>query len=242
MGLTHTSYTRIADFEACPRKAFLKYSEKVPEPPQEDSPLERGTRIHETIERYIRGEIDELPAECEGADPYATDFREALQAEPGTVLQEQLWCFGGHWLPQEAFSSGTRFVAKLDVVQLLDHGLEARICDWKTGRKDGNEVKHADQMMFYTVAAFAWFENLTHVQVLLRYVDHGKDTFKEFTRQEAMQFLPKVEQRIAQVLDEKDFYPKPSLNHCRYCPYKTGKLGKKKNAAIGTGHCNLNPD
>ena len=241
-GIAHVSYSRLKDYEACPRKAQLKYVDKVPEPEQPDSPMVRGTRMHADIESYIRGEIDELPKDCEGAQPYADAFREAFEDDPAQLLQEQMWAFTEAWEPQEAYEYGaTRFLAKLDVVQFLEDGLEARLVDWKSGKKYGNEISHADQMMFYTIAAFARYEDLTHVTVMLRYLDQNQETVKEMTRMEAMAFLPKAEARIKKMLTDANFYPDPSLNHCRYCPFKTGTLGKGKKAVEGTGHCNLNP-
>lgn len=237
----HASFSRLKDYEACPRKAQLKYADKIPEPPQKDSPLERGTRIHEQIEEYIRGDLTELPAECEGAQPYAEEFRIVYHEAPAALLQEQMWIFDEHWSPIETYDNAY-WIAKLDVCQLLEDGLEARIVDWKTGKKMGNEVSHADQIKSYILSAFARFELLTHVACLLRYTDSKEETLIEMTRQQAIPFWPRLDQRIQAFLNDTTCYPNPSVNHCRYCPYKTGKLGKRKGAAEGTGHCDLNPE
>ena len=237
----HSSFSRLTDYEACPRKAKLKYSDKIPEPPQKDSPLERGTRIHEQIEQYIRGELDQLPADSEGAEPYASIFRQDYQADPTTLLQEQMWLFDQHWTPVDSFDD-TIWIAKLDVCKFIEDGLEAQIVDWKSGKKQGNEVKHADQIKTYVISAFARFENLTHVSCLLRYTDVKEESIIEMTRGQAMPFVPRLEARIAKMLNDTLCYPNPSVNHCRYCPFKTGTLGKRKGAAEGTGHCDLNPE
>jgi CRISPR/Cas system-associated exonuclease Cas4 (RecB family) len=203
--------------------------------------MERGTRIHEAIEQYIRGEIEELPAEAEGAQPYADIFRDDYQADPATLLQEQMWYFDEHWSPLESYD-GSYWLAKLDVIKLIEDGLEAQIVDWKSGKKMGNEVKHADQIKTYVISAFAKYENLTHVECLLRYTDAKEETHIAMTRQQAIPFIPRLDARIKKFLNDTLCYPNPSVNHCRYCPYKQGRLGRKKNAAVGTGHCDLNPE
>ena len=59
--ITRWSYSRLGTYESCPKKAFYKYIEQLPE--KQHPAAERGTRIHQLAEDYIVGSIKEMPKE-----------------------------------------------------------------------------------------------------------------------------------------------------------------------------------
>ena len=117
---------------------------------------------------------------------------------------------------------------------------EAVAIDWKSGKQAGNEIKHMDQMKWYQLGAFFRYPALERVHVELHYTDVGESTPATFTREQGMRFFERTNRRIRKMLDDRVFAPTPSLNNCRFCPYKTGKLGRR--GPQGTGHCDLNPE
>ena len=61
------SYSRLVDFEQCKLRAKLKYIDRIPEPARSLPPgktehaNDRGTRIHDAAERFVRGGVELLP-------------------------------------------------------------------------------------------------------------------------------------------------------------------------------------
>ena len=55
------SYSKLGTYESCPKKAYYRYIEKLPE--EKHPAAERGIKIHNLAEQYITGEIKEIPRE-----------------------------------------------------------------------------------------------------------------------------------------------------------------------------------
>ena len=61
------SYSRLVDFEQCKLRAKLKYIDRIPEPARPLPPgktehaNDRGTRIHDAAERFVRGGVELIP-------------------------------------------------------------------------------------------------------------------------------------------------------------------------------------
>jgi len=240
--ISRASSSTLHVFELCPLQAKLKFVDKIKEPEQENSPLVRGTQIHTIIENYVRGEgSDEPPAEAGDFGELFQGLRILYSDHPDMVLMEEAWKFDGAWEPlPETQWEGVQFIAKLDYFVLNpDDPCDGSVVDVKTGKKEYNIVKHLDQMMAYAISVFMRFPAIERVNGLFTYVDIGEELSKTITREQAMQHLVKLNQRIQRLMAEELFYPKPSKSTCRFCPYKTGPLGR--NGVEGTGDCDLNP-
>jgi CRISPR/Cas system-associated exonuclease Cas4 (RecB family) len=236
--ITHGSFSRLVDYEACPCKAKFRYLDKIAEPEQPDSPLVRGSKIHEDIEAYIRGKTDEV---IEGAQPWADQFRETLNHRPDLIKLEEMWEFDELFTPLPPNDPNLKFRSKLDVIVFDEDDESALIVDWKSGRKTGNEVKHTDQGRTYALTAFAKYDHLEVVDVMFVYVDQ-KEKLEFFVKREEMApYYVKLALRLKDMLSDETFNPHPSKHHCAYCAYKTGTLGRGANAVAGLGLCSVNP-
>ena len=56
------SHSRLSTYESCPKKAFYRYVRKHPE--ETHPAAERGIKIHNLAEQYIKGELPEVPKSC----------------------------------------------------------------------------------------------------------------------------------------------------------------------------------
>jgi CRISPR/Cas system-associated exonuclease Cas4 (RecB family) len=230
-------------FETCPFKWELKFERGLEEPKQENSPLERGSQIHEGIEKFIKGEIETLPTGTlppeELGDYYARGAIETLREmyNPDAYKLEQFWYFSEAWEPVDR---SQYFVSVLDLFYRSSvHPEYAKIFDWKTGKKASNIVKHVDQANIYALCTFLKFPDLEEIDVDFVYVDLNERLSTSYARERHVpSFLPKLEARIQKILDTKIFNPKPSQSHCRFCAYKTGMLFRT--ATPGTGDCAYN--
>jgi hypothetical protein len=120
---------------------------------------------------------------------------------------------------------------KLDAI-VFATATEAVVIDYKSGKRWGNEVKHAEQMRLYQLGAFVKYPKLKTVTVELWYTDLDDLVDQTYTRDQGLRFALGFEQRGTALTTEVDFAPNPNAHSCRFCPYKPIDKG-------GTGHCSV---
>jgi hypothetical protein len=112
---------------------------------------------------YVKGEVHELVPEAALHFGPEIDLLRVLYAE-GRVSLEGEWGFNKDWEPTSWDSAWLRMKLDTMVYWAPDY---ATAIDYKTGKKFGNEVKHAEQMQLYALGAF-----MRHAE--LEVVDGGK--------------------------------------------------------------------
>ena len=169
MGLiTSWSFSRLKDFEACPYKAWLKYSEKRPDT-MDKTAANRGTMIHDACEKFVRGEgpfIKEMK--------HFRGYFETLRAkfDLGNVVLEEDWGFDQNWMPTGWFDDNIWCRMKLDnfIAKTVDEKgciIVGAPTDYKSGKKYGNEVSHSQQGQLYAIGSFMKYPTLEVADVEL---------------------------------------------------------------------------
>lgn len=213
------SFSVLKNFETCPYRVYLSKVDKCPEPSSEAA--DRGTEIHDIAENYIRGEgSDTIPSELKKLEGAYARLREQFAENPERFELEQNWGFTATWQQTGFFDKDVWARQKLDVFYRA--GDSARIIDHKTGRKFGNELKHSDQGLQYAVGAFKRYPELKFIEVDFYYTDQGQTMPKQYSRDKAMVFLPRIEQRafaLTNATREQLSRPLPSINNCKFCPH-----------------------
>lgn len=210
------------DFEKCKYLAKLKYVDRVPEPERPLPPgktehaNDRGSRIHEAAELFVRGGV-ELLRELED---FREDFEELRRLhEEGCVILEGEWAVDAGWTPVAWNSSDAWCRMKLDAyVETTPE--TARVIDYKTGKRQGNEVKHTEQGQIYQLATFLRFPNLQHITVEFWYTDLGEKDIKQYSRVQGAAYFDKYHKRLSAVTECDDFSPNPNAFSCKWCPYR----------------------
>ena len=211
------SFSSLTKFEKCPYAVYLGKTEGFKEP--SGPAAERGTKIHEAWEAYIRGETDRLVGGGKKPDlAYADALRDKYAMAQATVEDE--WCFDYEWNPVEPKSPDVWAIFKLDVF-VYESPTSARVIDHKSGKSFGNEVKHGEQGMFYAIAAMMRHPDLQFVTTEFNYVDEGQVIRKGDWRREDLEvFLPRLTKRGMAMTCATDFPPVPSKHNCKWCRYK----------------------
>lgn len=229
MSISTWSFSRLQDFEQCKFRAFLKYVEKSPEPEKTipegktEHPLDRGNRVHLAAETYVKEDIELIPE--------LRYFEEDLNAlkklyNDGFVSVEEEWATDKEWKPAAWSSDTTWLRLKLDAfVKLSDY--KAVVIDHKTGKKFGNEVKHAEQGQLYQLVSFLKYPDLEEITVEFWYLDINDISKITYTRDTGLRLLEKFDKRGRAVTECTDFTANPNIFTCKYCPF-----GKR-----GTGAC-----
>jgi RecB family exonuclease len=217
------SYSRLVDFERCKFYAKLKYLDRLPEP---ERPLpagvteqanDRGSRIHQGAEDYVKHPtgIELLPELSNFREEFA-ELRKLYAA--GLVSLEGEWAFDKDWNSVAWSGHDVWLRMKLDALAFLTPRHAVAI-DYKTGRKDGNEIKHAEQMQLYQLGTFLRYPELEQVTVELWYLDKNDLARTPYVRSRGLQARIGFHKRGAAMTSAVDFPANPNVYSCRYCRY-----------------------
>lgn len=213
------SFSKIQDFEKCKFLCWLKHDQKIPEPERPLPPgksehaNDRGTRIHNAAEHYVDGTGPFIPELSKFQDHF-----EKLRAlyKVGRVEMEQEWGMSEDW--EIAPWNGAWLRLKLDVLVHASE-YEAVVIDHKTGKKWGNEVKHAQQVQLYALVTFLRYPELEEVTSEIWYLDTDEITSQTFTRDQSLRFKQSFNKR-GMALTTCDTWPaNPNKFTCQWCLY-----------------------
>lgn len=216
------SHSKLTDFDKCKRMFWLKHDQRIPEPERPLPPgktehaNERGTRVHDNCEGYVRGEHDALAPEAEKHFGIQLDLMRALYAD-GLVSLEGEWGMDSDW--ETTAWKGAWLRLKLDAMVMVDK-THAIVIDYKTGHKFGNEVKHAEQLQLYQLVTFLRYPFLEKVTAELWYLDQNEVTSFTYTRAQGLRFKDGFNRRGIAALSQIAYPPNPNIHSCKWCPYK----------------------
>ena len=207
------SHSRLSTYESCPKKAFYRYVKKHPE--ESHPAAERGIKIHNLAEQYIKGELPEMPKELylfyEGFEQLREEY------ERGDVCVEEQWAFNLSWEKTEWDSEDTwgRYI----VDAFVQNGNPAKVIDFKTGRYKEYNENYKNQCALYACCVFNRFSELETIQTELWYLDHHKITRYSFTRKEAEEAQKDFHKRGLTMTTDEVFATTPSEFSCRFCSF-----------------------
>lgn len=211
------SFSRLSNFEKCPYKIYQSAVLKLKGPPRDaDNPAERGTRIHNVAEEYVNGTSTVFAPEME-------DFREDFEAlregfDAGEVETEGDWGFDIDWQEAGWWDANVWARIKLDAFARVDPHT-ARVIDYKTGKKFGNEVHHIQQAQLYMVAGFLKQPDVDLIQTEFWYLDQNAKTVKTYRRNKLPLYMKKFTDRAMRLTTCTEFPAKPSKMNCRWCDF-----------------------
>jgi len=180
------SFSTLKVFEECAYRLYIQKVKKIPEP--QGPQAARGETIHKAAEDYIQGLTDTIIPELKHVAKVLEDLRELFK-EQGKVSVEGEWAFTKEWVPTGWMSPDCWARIKLDVL-VYQTPTSARVIDWKSGKKFGNEVTHGQQGLLYAIGAFMRDPQLEFCDVEFYYTDQNEITKKSYTREQALMFLP----------------------------------------------------
>jgi RecB family exonuclease len=222
------SHSRYENYRKCHFRAKLLYIDKLEEPRDPlkpgltEYPNDRGTRIHEGAELFIKGGV-ELLSELKDFTGEFIKLRELYKS--GLVSLEGEWGFDKDWAPvaYKSFSNCTLRV-KIDALVMMDPAW-ALVIDYKTGRKNGNELKHAEQTQLYTVAALMRNPEIERVTTELWYTDQNELIRVEYNRNQGLRFFKIWNDRGLEIMNETLFEPNPNKYSCQWCRFGPSPKG-----------------
>lgn len=212
------AYSTLMDFERCPMAVRLAKVDKIKVDNSDNKALVRGNEIHQIAEDYTTGKTasDEVPAELKKFEKDFIALREAYAQ--GDVSVEENWGVKLDWSPCTWQDDDLWGRIKLDAFH-MESEFSAKCIDHKTGRKFGNELKHALQGMFYTLTAFYKYPKLQFIQTEFWYLDKGEKLIKEYTRTDMEVLKERLTNRAIAMTSCTDFPARPSQKNCKWCDF-----------------------
>ena len=225
------AFSSLQDYAECPHRFRLGKIDKLPKPAlPPDNPLERGNRVHDCLEHYVKGDLDTL----DGCEAKAIDKFQALldkartQYSEGIASVEENWTFDRDWEIVERDDPGLWLWSKLDLNVRDELGLKTVVVDYKTGKSGYKAIQHLKQMQLYAAVTALRQPWADFIHVELWYVDEGHTNSRLFTRDQALAFVGRFEREAKKIYADRFFKPNPTKETCRWCPF---------GAKNGTGAC-----
>jgi len=185
------TYTQWTVFKSCPFWYNSLYVKKE-RTRQQSEALDRGVRVHEGLEAFVKGETDELPAEVH---PSWRGTLEILRTMDDAVKSE-------------VKISNDIAYGKFDI--LID-GNDPVVMDFKTGKNRKLEIEVREQLRFYT-----WLLGKDATTKLL-WVEHPEDKATLTLQVRFSKVLDNVWRRRIDKMQSGDKTKTPNWK-CRYCP------------------------
>lgn len=226
------SISRVQTFEQCKYRAKLQWLDKIPDL-QPKTAADRGTQIHQEAEDYVKGQsgfTDNLRFFKADFDALAAHFSQ------GRVICEEEWGFDHNWQIADWKRAWLRL--KCDAVCHLD-AKHLAVIDYKTGKRFGNEVKHAIQLQLYALCALIRYHEVEQVTCELWYLDQNELASFTMKRSQLKKYLAYFDKKGREFTEETEFKPNPNVISCKYCPYHPTKQGDCKFGVITTPEGNV---
>ena len=211
------SYSALKVYEECPYRTYISRVKGVKE--ASGPAADRGTQIHQYAEDYVNGTMGEMH---DTLFKFKDQFEELRELYINAKVElEGDWGFDIDWAVVGWMEKATWARIKLDAL-VQEDDTSARVIDYKTGKKWGNEITHGQQGLLYAIGTFFRYPHLQFVQTEFWYLDKGETTIKQYTRDQAMLFAPAFHRRAVKMTTEKEFNPTPSKDNCRWCSFRKG--------------------
>ena len=228
------SFSRMNVYESCAKRAQLSYAEKLPEirRPDGNKAADRGTRMHNAGEDYIKHNTDRLIPELKN---FEDEFEHARALNNDQFSSEQTWYFDEEWNPTVSLTDRWLTII-IDLLVWIDP-YEAAAIDYKSGKRYGNEIKHGQQIQLYQLGTLLRYPDTDFITTEIWYLDQNELAQQRYKRAQGLRFFDNFNKRGISITTDTEFKAKPSQYACRFCPYRTGA----NKWVCGSGDCTLNP-
>lgn len=205
-------YSKLDAYRSCPAKFKYQFIDKLP---QDSSPaLERGTRIHDEAEAYLRGWIQAL------SEPLS-DWQEELDNLKEWKCQpEAAWGFDRDWkLLPNWLHPDTWLRAKSDAHYVQGDALI--IIDFKSGKY---RVPSTEQIELYAICGACVYPEVQRVTDEFWFIDADNTYTKQYTREHLEELKKKYANYVKPLYAEETWPPAPSMA-CKWCNFSKSKGG-----------------
>jgi len=205
-------FSKLDAYRTCPQKFSYAFIDKLPQPGS--AAMDRGSKIHDDAEAYLRGWITAL------AEPLSKWQEEFDALREAKCLPEQAWGFNRAWeLLPNWLHPDTWLRAKSDAHYI--QGDTLIIIDFKTGKY---RVPSTEQIELYAICGSAVYPHIEKVTAEFWFVDADNTYTKQYTREHLKELRKKYEAYFAPIYADEQWKPAPS-RECKWCAFSKSKDG-----------------
>jgi RecB family exonuclease len=215
MSLMSLSFSRLNTFEQCPAKFDYLYVTKAVKD-QASEASDYGNRVHEVLELYGKGELDQASLGLEGKQTLKRwgPLVDTINAKSGEKLYEYQMAVNKDLQPCDWFSSDAYIRAIADV--LVVDGKRAYCLDYKTGKVKENST----QLQLFASMVFWHYPEVEEVRTSFIWLKFDQVTNATYQRKYMTALWDGLKPRFEAVQETIDlgvFDTKPS-GLCPWCP------------------------
>lgn len=209
--MTPFSYSRLNNFEQCPKKFHtLSIAKTVKE--KETESMAYGKAVHKALELRV-GRGRPLPLSLSHLEPMAS----ALHVVPGEKLTELQMAVNADLEPTSWFAKDVYCRAIADLA--IKRDAKALMFDYKTGKKSDD----FSQLELTSVVFFHHHPEIESIKYSFVWLKDKSITSGTIERHQMHSVWSELAPRIAKyqhAFDMTEFPARPGF-HCRWCPIKT---------------------
>lgn len=225
------SWSRLSDYQSCPRKFYLKYIDKAFPQEEKNFHLIKGANLHKQLEDYVDAKnagtltnLETFSPEIQSTIPLV----DKLMSQFAKTYSETQVAVTQTWEQTEWFSKEAGWRAIMDMICV--NPTHALIVDWKSGKL----YDYADEKGQLHLSGLIALEVLKVETVTVSYVfvEHRHTSPITLDQSHVPALKAHFDQQYDIVNSDKAF--KPEVNqYCKYCPATlqqcpfSKKLGKR---------------
>lgn len=204
------SYSQYSTHAKCGLKYRYRYVDKVDVPREQSAAMNRGTMLHNSIEAFLKKEIEALPVEID----YYTQWLSHLRDTPEiTVSPEHKYAFKSDWTLTDWDDPDAYVRTILDLQVKTKDALN--VVEFKTGKEYDD---HTEQRQLYGLAALLAEPEYSEVTVTGTYLDLKQVRPQTYNRQ----YVDEMKERWTSYFDllqkPETWIANPSYS-CKWCPF-----------------------
>lgn len=224
------SYSKLKNFEVCPKKHYeVDLAKTYEEKEEPDGPLAWGNRVHKALAAALLGTTP-LPLEMQ---QYAA-WVDRVKRGTGQLFVEQKYAMNRQFQKTGYFANDV-WVRMIGDVVRIDNPFTGKdgtpyhlalVLDWKTGKI----LEDLVQLMLMAQALFSHYPTLTHVKSEFVWLKDDCTTPELFTRQEVADRWIGLMDRVnalEHAAKTMTYPPKPGRLCRNYCPVESCPFHKK---------------
>jgi len=201
------SYSKLSTYERCPAMKKYRYDLKV-EVSRVDSPqAQRGTALHEDLERNLGKTVYEVPEWMRPHMPHLEKYQSGKKELVVRLTEDWKPVVEDHWL-----------ICIIDLNHIEDDKY-ATVIDYKSGKR---YETHQEQIELYNLSVLAQNPEVERVEGKCYYLDEPPGGWGPpvFTFREQFEAVRKRwEDRVAMMDCDTEGAPRPGY-YCRWCDYR----------------------
>lgn len=205
------SFSSLMNYERCPHTLSFPFI-NLAEDKASCEAAQRGFDVHKLLATWLLDSEATKEPEFVGIDFSRFDLQTLKSQQP---IVEKKFGFTEEWKETNYREAWLKVIPDALII-----GQRLTIIDYKTGKRQYKEIKHAQQMQISACAFSAIYPNYLAIDTELWYLDEGKKHCQSYAASRLNSMRLRLHNRALTMLSDTELRPKPNKSNCRFCNFK----------------------